>query len=396
MVMDVILHAVSQLAAHRIAIYAASPHLQAFPLGRRFCDEAQELGLGTSDYKGPCLVLLQNCTATPEELVQHIMGCFLRGYIVRIYWCDHLSASKSSFVCHIKDLVNVLKHKVCKSEYGPLRSTAQAIEDNSIDGGQRPCISLSVHIHDCQQKSSSPPNIPKITFRLQTFPNELSKWLIDELPELDYALHHFSHSLYAVEINGVIRYGIGRGEDMYLTACDREALFKGYVARACSKLEEALHVRGIKLMQEMVVLDVGAAPGAWTEFLSRSVHHVVAVDPGQLDNSILGEKVTHICKKAQDASQELLSWTKERRFDLLVCDINKHPVEAAEIILSLLPFLRTKGSLIMTLKFHGRGKNKIHKIVEIKDMLKDVLEEMECIWLLANSIYERTFVGVKK
>lgn len=41
-------------------------------------------------------------------------------------------------------------------------------------------------------------------------------------------------------------------------------------------------------------------------------------------------------------------------------------------------------------------RNKIHKIVEIKDMLKDVLEEMECIWLLANSIYERTFVGVKK
>lgn len=47
-------------------------------------------------------------------------------------------------------------------------------------------------------------------------------------------------------------------------------------------------------------------------------------------------------------------------------------------------------------KFPLMVRNKIHKIVEIKDMLKDVLEEMECIWLLANSIYERTFVGVKK
>lgn len=45
------------------------------------------------------------------------------------------------------------------------------------------------------------------------------------------------------------------------------------------------------------VLDVGAAPGAWTEFLSKSVSHVVAVDPGKLDRNLLREGVTHICKK---------------------------------------------------------------------------------------------------
>ena len=50
------------------------------------------------------------------------------------------------------------------------------------------------------------------------------------------------------------------------------------------------------------VLDVGAAPGAWTEFLSKHVYHVVAVDPGKLENSILGEKVTHICKKVWNTS----------------------------------------------------------------------------------------------
>lgn len=183
---------------------------------------------------------------------------------------------------------------------------------------------------------------------------------------------------------------------MYLTACDREALFKGFVARACSKLEEVLHVKGIKLMQEMLVLDVGAAPGAWTEFLSKSVSHVVAVDPGQLDRNILGERVTHICKKAQDALEDLMLWTRERSFDLLVCDINKHPVEAAEVVLPLLQFLKSGSYVIMTLKFHGRGKDKIHKVTELKDIFKDLLMEMESIWLLANSIYERTFVGIKK
>lgn len=76
--------------------------------------------------------------------------------------------------------------------------------------------------------------------------------MIDEIPELDGAMHQFSHSLYVVESDGIIRYGMGKGEDMYLVACDREALFKGYVARACSKLEEVLHVKGIKLRQDML------------------------------------------------------------------------------------------------------------------------------------------------
>lgn len=358
MVTQVIVQSVSQLAAHRLVLYASSPQLQVFPLGRSFCDDAQELGLGKSDYKGPCLVLLQNCTATPKKLVAHVLGCFLRGYIVRIYWCDYISTSKSSFLCHLKDLVNAINE-----------------------------------LHELQDECQ---NISKITFRLQTFPRELSDWLMDKLPELEYAVHQFTHSLYAVETDGVIRFGIGKGEDMYLTPCDKDALFKGYVARACSKLEEALYVRKIQLLQDMVVLDVGAAPGAWTEFLIKHVHHVVAVDPGQLARNILGEQVTHICKKVQDASQELLSWTRERKFDLLVCDINKHPVEAAEIISPLLGFLRTGGSLVMTLKFYGRGKDKVQKTEEIKDMLVAMLEEMDCIWLLANSIYERTFVGVKK
>jgi hypothetical protein len=94
--------------------------------------------------------------------------------------------------------------------------------------------------------------ISDVKVRFQTFPKDLSGWLIDELPELNCVKHDFSHSIYVVEIDGAIRYGIGKGKDMYLTACDRDALFKGYVARACSKLDEALYVKGIKLTKEML------------------------------------------------------------------------------------------------------------------------------------------------
>ncbi|KAI5084998.1 hypothetical protein GOP47_0001167 [Adiantum capillus-veneris] len=298
-------------------------------------------------------------------------------YIVRIYWCDYITTSTSNFLLQVKDLVL----KLPRDDVPSTDSFKKGIESPS-----------KVQNTDCNIESLTMSNIK---IRLQTFPRELAAKLIDEIPELDGAMHGFSHSFYAVKTDGVIRYGIGKGEDMYLVACDREALFKGAVAKACSKLEEALHVKGIKLTQDMLVLDVGAAPGAWTEFLSKRVCHVVAIDPGKLDKTISGG-VTHICKKAQDAITDLVLWTKGRNFDLLVCDINKHPAEAAEIVVPLLKFLKDGGFVILTLKFHGRGKNKDDKVAELETIFKDSLTDMESIWLLANSIYERTFVGVKK
>eukprot|EP00249_Psilotum_nudum_P032234 c47511_g1_i1 orf=146-1270(-) len=372
---DVILQTVSQVAAHRLAAYASSSHLGAIPTEKGFCDGVKELGTCKSDFMGPCLVLLQNCNATLRELADYVSGSFLRGYVVRIYWCEYMTTCRQEMVCHIKNLVDSLQLRFCDSR----------------------SIHL-LHISDKGNQSHGPCDLQhysKIKLRFQTFPRKLACWLIDQLPDVDCALHGFTHSLYAVEIDGILRYGIGKGADMYLTACDREALSKGFVGRACSKLEEALYVKGIKLLQHMVVLDVGAAPGAWTEFLSRGVEHVISVDPGKL-SSTLGTNVTHICRKAEDACAELTTLLKERQLDLLVCDVNKHPVEAAQIVASLLVFLNPGSSLILTLKFHGRGRDKDSKVMEIKAMFQDSLKDMDCIWLLANSIYERTFVGVKK
>ncbi|KAH7296105.1 hypothetical protein KP509_26G009000 [Ceratopteris richardii] len=343
--MDVILQSVSQPAAHRLMIYASSPHLQAFPSEQRFCDHAQEIGLNESDFKGPGLVLLQNCQLSPSDLVKHIMSCFLRGYIVRIYWCTCTTADINNFSFHVKRMLMDLEgtdQSAFLSGEGVLKASKKVdMESDSLD----------LNINYNSEKFM----VPNRKIRLQTFPRELAMKLIDEIPELEGAVHDFSHSLYVVKGDGLIRYGIGKGEDMYLVACDREALLKGAVARACLKLEEVLYVKGITLNSHMLVLDVGAAPGAWTEYLSKKVHHVVAIDPGKLDQNVLAGNVTHICKKAQDSMADLVMWTTGRNFDLLVCDMNKHPVEAAEIIVPLLKFLKYGSFLIVTLKFHGRG-----------------------------------------
>ena len=45
-----------------------------------------------------------------------------------------------------------------------------------------------------------------------------------------------------------------------------------------------------------------------------------------------------------------------RCIDLLVRDVNKQPTETTRMISQLFPYSKYGGSIIMTLKFHGRGK----------------------------------------
>lgn len=47
-----------------------------------------------------------------------------------------------------------------------------------------------------------------------------------------------------------------------------------------------------------VGVDVGAAPGAWTEFLSPKIKKVIAIDPAELDPKVVSlPNVIHIKKK---------------------------------------------------------------------------------------------------
>eukprot|EP01018_Ginkgo_biloba_P024311 Gb_01121 [translate_table: standard] len=107
---DVILQTVSQAFAHRLVLYASSPTLSAFPREDGFCDGAEELGAVESHYNGPCLVLLRNCRIAAQDLVDHILCTFLRGYIVRIYWCHHTASSKGQMLSHIRALLESLRH----------------------------------------------------------------------------------------------------------------------------------------------------------------------------------------------------------------------------------------------------------------------------------------------
>ena len=57
-------------------------------------------------------------------------------------------------------------------------------------------------------------------------------------------------------------------------------------SRAYFKLEEALDLAGVGDLHGSHALDLGAAPGGWTEVLLDRGASVVAVDPGALDESV--------------------------------------------------------------------------------------------------------------
>lgn len=382
---DVILQTVSQAFAHRLVLYATSPTLLAFPRENGFCDSAEELGSVESEYNGPCLVLLRNCRVPPQEFEQHILCTFLRGYIMRMYWCQYVVSSKVQMVSHIRSLIELLSPS---SKPWACNKKDEEVQEKVFSGSGGAFDSQDSTLLDCKA-------LLKLKFRLQTHPRALAESLLDELPELECSLHGFTHTIYVVEIDGTLHYGLGIGSNMYLPGSNREALSKGCVSRASTKIEEALHVADLKLYRSMLVLDVGAAPGAWTEYLSRNAEIVLAIDPGKLCTKAQKPNVSHICKKVEDAHKELQEWTRMRFFDLLVCDINKHPIETTRIISPLLPYVKSGGTIILTLKFHGRSKIKTSKIDEIFSIFRDTLGDMECIWLMANSIYERTFIGKK-
>jgi len=119
--------------------------------------------------------------------------------------------------------------------------------------------------------------------------------------------------------------------------------------RAQWKLREALEEFGIALPPEAWALDLGSAPGGWALVLAERAARVVAVDPAELDDSVTAlPNVEHLRLHAEEVLDrpDFLG-----RFDLLTCDMNIDPAEAAGILVRLAPALKPGAPAIMTVKY---------------------------------------------
>ena len=97
-------------------------------------------------------------------------------------------------------------------------------------------------------------------------------------------------------------------------------------SRAAMKLEEALDWMALEPGKGEQCVDLGAAPGGWTERLISRGARVVAVDPAKLLPALANHRrVTHI-------QQSAFAFEPEEPADWLFCDMAWRPLEVAQLL----------------------------------------------------------------
>lgn len=121
------------------------------------------------------------------------------------------------------------------------------------------------------------------------------------------------------------------------------------VSRAESKLLEALELVGE--LKPGRALDMGAAPGGWTRVLVERGFEVDAVDPAELDSSVLKLPAAH---HHRTTAGDYLG-RNETDYRLIVCDMKMEPLMVADLLLDCGRRLAPDGAVIATLKLGKKG-----------------------------------------
>ena len=109
---------------------------------------------------------------------------------------------------------------------------------------------------------------------------------------------------------------IKQKRDIYV----RQSKLEGYRSRAVYKLQE-IQTKFKVINNGMSIVDLGAAPGSWSEFISRKFKNIklVAIDLKELDKI---ENVTHIKGDFTDKiTQKKIEKNFNEKIDLVVSDM---------------------------------------------------------------------------
>lgn len=125
--------------------------------------------------------------------------------------------------------------------------------------------------------------------------------------------------------------------------------------RAGLKLLEALLLFKIHLRHNDHALDLGAAPGAWTEILRRRGMQVTAVAPNLMYDWLETDPNVH---PVHTTAEAYLPQCKTS-FDLIVNDMKLDAQDSARLMVQYAPHLRLEGIAIMTLKLHLQNRHRV-------------------------------------
>lgn len=165
----------------------------------------------------------------------------------------------------------------------------------------------------------------------------------------------------------------------------------GVVCRAEFKIEEAFEVFGVAVNEKMTALDLGAAPGGWTQFLSRQGIYVDAVDPAHLDENV---KKSAYVRHYKMLAQEFAEKYKEKRYDIIVNDMKMDTNESMDIFCEMSRQLKEDGCGILTLKL---PKTNIQKRINVaRQVLARYFNTVQIKQLYFNRSEVTAFVSGKR
>ncbi len=157
---------------------------------------------------------------------------------------------------------------------------------------------------------------------------------------------------------------------------------QGYRSRAVFKLEEIQHKDRI-LKAGQFVLDLGAAPGGWSEYANQVVGHkgrVIALDLLPME-PIAGVEFVQGDFTEQDTLDRLLVSINERRFDLVLSDMapnlsGMHSVDQpksihlAELAFDVARKVLTSDGIFVCKLFQGAGFEEL--VLQLRSSFKSV------------------------
>ena len=174
-----------------------------------------------------------------------------------------------------------------------------------------------------------------------------------------------------------------------------QARRKQVASRAYFKLAEALDLAGVEDLGGKRALDLGAAPGGWTECLLDRGASVVAVDPGALDEPWGRPGVRHIQKKSQAARAD--GDLEGEQFDVFVCDMCLHePGDAVAALEACAPHLKPGALVVLAIKLTQPAKSTAlndKRAEPYVERLRPLLDDAAAHHLVASRTRERTVVG---
>jgi len=156
----------------------------------------------------------------------------------------------------------------------------------------------------------------------------------------------------------------------------KRARKEGYRSRAVYKLQE-IDQRDRLLRPGMTVVDLGAAPGAWSQYVRQRLGkegRVIALDILPMD-TLPGVEVLQGDFTEETSLQALLEALKGQSVDLVISDMapNISGVDSAdqaramylaELALDFAMRVLKPGGTFLVKVFHGRGFNELYKVMQ--------------------------------